>query len=236
MLGNKIYTLRKAKGLTQEQLANLVGVSNKAVSKWETDEANPDIGLMPKIAKALDVTIGELFGEALEEEIPEGKRARILGFDGEKTDTPDRYEFVSDKKAKSGKPYLHIHYGKKWDTFNAKARGVIAIGNNAKGIISIGFISSGIVSIGLLSLGLLTIGLLSLGLLSLGIFTVGAAAIGSVSIGVLAIGAVAVGVLAIGSLSVGVWSIGALSVGYWAYAGEYGRAIGRNIGRWWRGV
>ncbi len=50
-------------------------------------------------------------------------------------------------------PYLHIHVGKQIQTINAKARGVVAIGNNAKGFISIGFISAGLVSLGLLTNG-----------------------------------------------------------------------------------
>ena len=50
MLGETIYRLRKEKGLSQDELGKLVGVSNKAVSKWETYEANPDITLLPLLA------------------------------------------------------------------------------------------------------------------------------------------------------------------------------------------
>lgn len=62
MLGERIYELRKKRGLTQAQLGDFVGVSNKAVSKWETDEANPEINLIPKIAQALGVSVNCLFG------------------------------------------------------------------------------------------------------------------------------------------------------------------------------
>ena len=62
MLGDKIYDLRTKKGLTQRQLGDIVGVSNKAVSKWETGDANPDVALLPGLALALGVSIDELFG------------------------------------------------------------------------------------------------------------------------------------------------------------------------------
>ena len=42
-LGNKIAELRKDKGMTQESLANKLGVSNQAVSKWEANQSCPDI-------------------------------------------------------------------------------------------------------------------------------------------------------------------------------------------------
>ena len=53
MLGETIYRLRKERGLSQDELGKLVGVSNKAVSKWETYEANPDITLLPLLAQFL---------------------------------------------------------------------------------------------------------------------------------------------------------------------------------------
>jgi len=63
MLGETIYQLRKAKGLSQSELAELVGVSNKAVSKWETYEANPDITLLPLLAVSLGVTTDVLLSD-----------------------------------------------------------------------------------------------------------------------------------------------------------------------------
>ncbi|MDR3217342.1 MAG: helix-turn-helix domain-containing protein [Clostridiaceae bacterium] len=60
MLGAFIYELRKEKGLSQTDLGNLTGVSNKAVSKWETEEANPDISVLPRLAQTLGVTVDEL--------------------------------------------------------------------------------------------------------------------------------------------------------------------------------
>ena len=62
-LGKNIADLRKKNNLTQEDLANMLGVSPQAVSKWENDAACPDIALLPKIAEIFGVTIDELMNE-----------------------------------------------------------------------------------------------------------------------------------------------------------------------------
>lgn len=59
-IGTVIVTKRKAKSWTQEQLANAVGVSTPAVSKWETGTSYPDITLLSPIARALNITVDEL--------------------------------------------------------------------------------------------------------------------------------------------------------------------------------
>ncbi len=56
-LGKRIAALRKEKGLTQEAMAQLMDVSPQAVSKWENDQACPDITALPKLAKILDTTV-----------------------------------------------------------------------------------------------------------------------------------------------------------------------------------
>lgn len=58
--GNMIKTLREKKGYTQKQLAELLSVSDKAVSKWETQKGLPDISLLESIAKTLGISISEL--------------------------------------------------------------------------------------------------------------------------------------------------------------------------------
>ena len=60
-LSGNIKRLRLAKKLTQEQLAASLGVSAQAVSKWETSETYPDGALLSPLAKALDVSLDELF-------------------------------------------------------------------------------------------------------------------------------------------------------------------------------
>lgn len=59
-LGQRIAQLRKAKGLSQEALADLVGVSRQAVSKWELDEAQPDAAKLVLLARALKVSTDQL--------------------------------------------------------------------------------------------------------------------------------------------------------------------------------
>lgn len=58
--GATIKRLREAKGITQIELANQIGVGSKAVSKWETAKGLPDISLIEPLAKALGVSVTEL--------------------------------------------------------------------------------------------------------------------------------------------------------------------------------
>ena len=58
--GLTIKTLREKKGLTQAELASILGVSDKAVSKWETAKGLPDITLIEPLANALSVSVMEL--------------------------------------------------------------------------------------------------------------------------------------------------------------------------------
>ena len=62
-MGKNIAYLRKSKGYTQEELGQKIGVTNQAVSKWESETSMPDIMILPRIANALDVTLDDLFAE-----------------------------------------------------------------------------------------------------------------------------------------------------------------------------
>lgn len=59
-LGKMILSLRKEKGMTQLELAEKMGVTDKAVSKWERDISCPDIGSIPKLAEIFEVSVDEL--------------------------------------------------------------------------------------------------------------------------------------------------------------------------------
>ena len=59
-LGQKIAELRKAKNMTQLELANQLNITDKAVSKWERDISCPDINTFPKLAEILGVSVDEL--------------------------------------------------------------------------------------------------------------------------------------------------------------------------------
>lgn len=73
-IGKFISERRRAAGLTQQELAEKLSVTNKAVSKWETGQGAPDIGLLTELAKALHVTVDELLqGEScVLSPVPEG--------------------------------------------------------------------------------------------------------------------------------------------------------------------
>ncbi|MGN0535507.1 MAG: helix-turn-helix domain-containing protein [Eubacterium sp.] len=59
-IGNNIAALRKQKGITQEELANELGVSAQAVSKWENNSSCPDVSLLTDIADYFGVTVDTL--------------------------------------------------------------------------------------------------------------------------------------------------------------------------------
>ena len=59
-IGAFIAAMRKEKKLTQEQLAERLGVSNRSVSRWENGKTLPDLSLMQVICEELDITISEL--------------------------------------------------------------------------------------------------------------------------------------------------------------------------------
>jgi len=59
-LGMMISSLRKERGMTQLELAEKMGVTDKAVSKWERDLSFPDINSIPKLAEIFEVSVDEL--------------------------------------------------------------------------------------------------------------------------------------------------------------------------------
>ena len=60
-IGSKIAQYRKEKGITQEALAQILNVTNQAVSKWESDQCCPGIQMLPKLADTFGITIDALF-------------------------------------------------------------------------------------------------------------------------------------------------------------------------------
>ena len=65
-LANRIYELRKSKGLSQKELGALVGVSNKAVSKWETGAAIPKTDILLKLADVFEISAQEFLEQVAE--------------------------------------------------------------------------------------------------------------------------------------------------------------------------
>ena len=79
-LGMMISSLRKEKGMTQLELAKIMGVTDKAVSKWERDLSFPDINSIPKLAETFDVSIDDLMQVKAEskENMSPNKAAEIV--------------------------------------------------------------------------------------------------------------------------------------------------------------
>lgn len=59
-MGEMIAALRKEKGMTQQELADKMGVTDKAVSKWERNISCPDVAVLPRLAELFGITVDEL--------------------------------------------------------------------------------------------------------------------------------------------------------------------------------
>ena len=67
MIGKNLQTLRKQKNLTQEALADLIGVARQTIAKWETEESVPDLETAGRLASVLDVALDDLVNAPTEE-------------------------------------------------------------------------------------------------------------------------------------------------------------------------
>ncbi|MBR6595757.1 MAG: helix-turn-helix transcriptional regulator [Oscillospiraceae bacterium] len=77
-LGTMIAELRKQQGMTQLELAEKIGVTDKAVSKWERDLSCPDINSLPNLAEILGVSVEDLMQIKKQADEPVSKVAEIL--------------------------------------------------------------------------------------------------------------------------------------------------------------
>lgn len=190
----RLYQLRREKGLSQEQLAALVGVSRQAVQKWESGASRPDMDNLVILAQHFQVTIDYLVtGESAPPDAPPVCQTVVHNYYGRW-----EYEYKS-KRTLWGLPLVHIHLR---DNGFAMAKGIVAIGNVAVGLASIGIFTAGLLSLGCFSLGLLaSVGCLAAGLLAAGGVAAGAVAVGGFAFGWLALGGIARGVYAAGGLA-----------------------------------
>lgn len=195
---DKLIQIRREKGYSQEQLANLLNVSRQAVSKWEAGNSLPEIEKLIAIADIFNVSVDYLVRDTMEYREAESTQESNMDTQAvleqlheikNSIKKRDIYEYKS-KKIIFGLPLVHIKLARNGI---ALARGIIAIGNASIGVISIGGVSLGFVSIGGIALGLL---------LALGGVAVGGVSFAAVSIGLFAVGGVALGVYAIGSVAV----------------------------------
>ena len=211
-LGEKLSKLRKEYNYTQEQLADILGVTRQSISKWESDIAYPETDKLIKMGKLFECSMDYLLNDDITEK---------QGIEPKETETFwDKFkkQFHERKSEKMifGMPLYHI---------GINAHGFFAIGLKARGVFSIGLMSRGIFSLGLLSLGVISIGILSLGLISAGVYSAGLLAVGSIALGLFAAGAISIGLISSGALSVGCFSSGALAVGKYVAVGDHAHAL-----------
>lgn len=77
-MGEKIAELRKARGMTQKDLAARMNVTDKAVSKWERDLTCPDINSIPRLAETLGISVEELLQVSREEKPEQPEWEKVL--------------------------------------------------------------------------------------------------------------------------------------------------------------
>ncbi|MFP4974430.1 helix-turn-helix domain-containing protein [Paenibacillus sp. CN-4] len=215
---DKLQSYRKQRGLSQENLADLIGVSRQAVSKWESGQSYPE---MDKV-----VGLSELFHVSIDHLVKDGPEETVFGQPEPQVRTDHyglwnpsyHYEYKS-RRTLFGLPLVHIHIGRGLKV----AKGILAVGNVSVGILSLGLVSAGILSLGVISGGLIGLGALAFGLLL---------AAGGLSVGTVAIGGIALGVFACGGLALGMFSLGGAAVASHVAIGGYANghiAIGDTV-------
>ena len=80
-LGKRIIANRKRLGMTQDKLAEQLGITAQAVSKWENDQSCPDIAMLPKLAEIFGISIDELLGITAQEKVHEAEVIQSESFE-----------------------------------------------------------------------------------------------------------------------------------------------------------
>lgn len=211
----KMQKLRKQGGMSQENLAEVIGVSRQAVSKWESGQSYPEMDKMLALSKLFNVTV-----DSLVKDTPDSPPPSEITHISPPVDRRFMYHYeYKSKKTWFGLPLVHINIGR--GVYIAK--GILAIGN-----IAIGALSMGIIAVGGLSLGALALGLLSMGGLGIGLLL----SVGGLAVGTLAVGGLAVGIVAVGGVSVGMFSLGGCAIASHIAIGGYASghiAIGESV-------
>lgn len=200
-LGKQLRNYRQRNELTQKQLANILYVSDRTVSKWERGARYPDIDTLKRIAQLLDLSLDNLLNEREPELYFEYRSATIL----------------------FNLPLLHIIIPNLSELLWHNRQFALSTLRHKKqliptahGIFSIGFFSSGIFSLGVFTKGIISIGFLSLGIFSAGVLTLGIVATGNLAIGAIALGNLGVGLFTFGNLVVGFFGLGNFALAYLA--------------------
>ena len=225
---DKLLLLRKRHGYSQEQLADLLGISRQSVSKWESGQAMPELIKMIQISDLFSVPIDDLVRDERElsqktaDHYENTSRAGSTepGAEGgvsdeelrqnleEMKDTiheisksvgvPACFEYKS-RISIGGIPLIHIHFSKVIFRIGVFPYNRTRV---AKGIFAAGDMAVGVVSFGVFSIGVIPIGMLSIGLFAVGMVAIGVIAFGLSAIGIYAIGGAALGLRAAAGVSV----------------------------------
>ena len=199
----KLQILRKEKGMSQENLAETIGVSRQAVSKWESGQSYPEMDKLIALSELFNVSMDNLVKDG--NQVANENKAQDSNFSNIKSRM--HYEYKS-KRTLFHVPLVHINIG----FGNYVAKGILAIGNISIGCISLGIISLGGICIGALALGFIGLAGAALALL----FSAGGLAIGTI-----AMGGVAIGIFALGGLSIGMFSFGGCAIASHIAIGGY---------------
>lgn len=227
----KLLELRRREGLSQEQLADRLGVTRQSVSKWESGAAAPELSKLVALSELFSVSVDYLVKDRLENperpsEAPPPSTAKLE----EQMEEISRFFRAWTWESKAtlfGLPLISICLSFYPHMLGSRktARGIIAIGNIAVGVVALGGLSVGIFSIGAFSVGALALGALAFGLAALGPVAAGLLAFGPVALGLWYAG----GVAALGGkIAVGVAAVGETAVGY--------DAAGKHVLLWGSGL
>lgn len=77
-IGKFISKCRKSKNITQSELAEMLGITNRAVSKWENGVCMPDAGTIPELCSILDITISDLFSGEVNMEVKTNESEKVI--------------------------------------------------------------------------------------------------------------------------------------------------------------
>lgn len=233
----KLMDLRRKSGLSQEQLADRLGVTRQSVSKWESGTAMPELVKLISLSELFGVSMDYLVKDWMDspeepgsggEDLSAQQAVRLEKKVDELTNYVKGRVYRFDSKTRIfGLPLVSIRFG-------FVRNGKLSMDNVARGIIAIGNAAIGVVAIGIVGVGLFTFGVVGLGLLSLGIVAAGLGAFGVMALGYLALGVSAVGVYAGGVAAIAAKIAAAVSAVAPTAIGEH--ASGSHVLLWGDGL
>lgn len=249
-LAQKLTIQRKKSGMSQEQLADRLGITRQSVSKWEAGSSIPEISKLIALSELFQVSLDYLLKDYLDEEsgriyAKDYDRDRLRGERikeenqlednlrlEKKVDELTRYikgvQYTSKTKI-MGVPLICVRFSNRLGR-DGVAKGIIAIGNFAVGVVSIGAGSIGILSFGATAVGVLAVGALAAGIAAWGAFAIGLFAFGATAVGIYSAGVAAVGKeIAVGVSAIGKTAIGETATGEHCLIYERGVTTGLQI-------